>query len=91
MELIRVHKSWGIRVVCVILLSAIFFGYLCPCHEYSGYGAVILGCDICDDSPCLPVEAEDASLVPVGFFNIPQIKAVIFRIFVFSIFHPPHA
>jgi hypothetical protein len=91
MELIRGRKSYSIRVACVILLSAICFGYLCPCHEYSGYGAVILGCDICDDSPCLPVEAEDASLVPVGVFNMPKIEAAIPRIFVSSIFHPPQA
>jgi hypothetical protein len=91
MELIRVHKSWGIRVVCAILLAAIFYGYLCPCHEYSAYGAVILGCDTCDDSPCLPVGAEDASSVPAGFFNMPKTKGVIPRTFVFSIFHPPHA
>ena len=91
MELIRSHKSYYIRVACVILLSTICFGYLCACHEYSGYGAVILGCDTCDDSPCLPVEAENASLVPVGFLNMPKAEAAKPRIFVSSIFHPPHA
>jgi hypothetical protein len=91
MELIRGHKFNGIHLVCAVLLAAIFFGYLCPCHEYSIYGAVIVGCDTCDDSPCLPVEAEDASSVPVRFLYMPPIGSPILRIFVFSIFHPPHA
>jgi hypothetical protein len=91
MKWIRGHKFHGTCVVSALLLSALIFGYLSPCHEYAGYGKVILGYDTCDDSPYLPVEFEHASLVAVGFFHIPQISTAISCLFAYSIFHPPQA
>jgi hypothetical protein len=91
MKRIQGHKFYGSRLVCALLLSALFFGCLSPCHEYAGYGTVILGYDTCDDSPYLPVEFEHASLVAVGFFHIPQISTAIPSLFAYSIFHPPQA
>jgi hypothetical protein len=91
MKQIRVHKLCSIQVVCAILLSALFFGYLCPCHEYSDYGTgnIILGHDTCDDSPFLQVEAGKPTIVPVGFYYTHRIGAAILRTFIDPIFHPP--
>jgi hypothetical protein len=93
MKWIRSHKFYGTRVICALLFAALFFGYLCPCHEYIGFsgGSVILGCDTCDDSPCLPVETEHGGLVAVGFFHLLKIRTAIPSIFAYSIFHPPRA
>jgi hypothetical protein len=93
MKGIRSHKFYGTRVVCALLLAALCFGYLCPCHEYIGFcgGSAILGCDTCDDSPCLPVEAEPAGLVAAGFFHLPKIRTAIPSLLADCIFHPPQA
>ena len=93
MKRIRGHKLCGTNVLCALLLAALFFGYLCPCHEYSGYdtGTVILGYDTCDDSPFLQVETGNPTRVPVGFYHLPKMGEAIPRIFAHSIFHPPQA
>jgi hypothetical protein len=93
MKRIRVHKIFGIQVACAILVSALFFGYLCPCHEYSGYdtGNIILGYDTCDDSPSLQVQAGNPPIVLTGFYYLSSIETAILRIFANSIFHPPKA
>jgi hypothetical protein len=89
----RVHKLFGIQVAGAILLSVLCFGYLCPCHEYLGYGTgnIILGYDTCDDSPSLQVEAGNPTIVLTGFYYSPSKGAAIPRIFANSIFHPPEA
>jgi hypothetical protein len=93
MNWIRGHKVSGAPVVCAVLFFALVGAYLSPCHDYmsTSPGSVILGYDTCDDSPCLVVKAEDHGDLPVVFCWLLYTGAVIPRIFVHSIFHPPQA
>jgi hypothetical protein len=91
MKWIRGHKYFVTQAVCAILISALFLGYLSPCHEYidSSGGSVILGYDTCDDSPCLSITDGNKNLGLLEFINVPKTRVLILRIFPHSIFHPP--
>lgn len=93
MKWIRGHKFYGTHAVCAVLLSALIFSFLYPCHEYTGYntGSITLGYDICDDSPCLSVKARHQGVMLGVFSHLPKTESVIPRIFSHSIFHPPRA
>jgi hypothetical protein len=90
---IRSRKYFGSRAVGAVLLSALIFSVLYPCHEYvgCGTGSITLGYDICDDSPCLTAKAKYQGVMPINFMHLPDPESVALRLFAHSIFRPPRA
>jgi hypothetical protein len=93
MKWIRGHKFYGTHAICAVLLSALIFSFLYPCHEYIGYstGSITLGYDICDDSPCLTAKAKYQGVMPIDSMDFPNTESAVLWIFAHLIFHPPKA
>ncbi len=91
MRRIRNRKLFGPRVIGAIVLSALIFTLLYPCHEYIGCypGSITLGQDICDDSPCLTAKVKHQGGMPGNFIHLPITESAIPRIFAHFIFRPP--
>jgi hypothetical protein len=91
MKRVRGHKFYGIRAISALLLCALVFSVLYPCHEYVGYGtgSFTLGYDICDDSPCLTDKAKYQGVLPIDSMDFPNTESAVLWIFPHFIFHPP--
>jgi hypothetical protein len=89
----RNYKFFHTVAVCAVLLSVLVFSLAFPCHGdiCQNAGALFLGDDICDDSPCLAVNGGGLGFMPVMLSHPPTTGSTIPKIFVHSIYHPPRA
>ena len=93
MKRVRGQKFYSIRAISALLLCALVFSVLYPCHEYIGYGtgSLTIGYDICDDSPCLTAKAKYQGVMLIDSMDFPNTESTVLWIFAHFIFHPPKA